>query len=184
MWVVLRHEWKVVRIDPATNKVVATIPIGSTTDPVGPEGITAANGYVYVDGNNPLDLYLERIDPATNSVTHILQAPGYACDDKAADGNDVWLATQGCDGASIDEVDAASKTIVAHVALGGPLAGVSIGLGAVWAITPNELIEIDPATHAITGRVSFPQYRVQPLVTTGEGALWLALSGFVYRIAP
>ena len=184
VWVVLHHEWKVVRIDPTTNTVVATISIGSSTDPVGPQALTTANGYVYVNGiDNAQTAYLEQIDPADNSVTKVVQTPGFACDEKAGDGNDVWLATQGCDGNSIDEVDVTSKSIVGHVALGAAPAHVSIGLGSAWVTTlgVGDLVEIDPSKHAIVGRISTPPDS-DPWVASGEGTLWLACWGFVYRI--
>jgi Tol biopolymer transport system component len=184
VWVVLHHEWDVVRIDPATNNVVATISIGASSNPVGPESITAANGLVYVGGNDPGTgaLFLKRIDPATNAATPILRTSGYACDGKAADGDHVWLATEGCDGNSIADVDAASASIVARVDLGAPMFQVSIGVGSVWVVTgKNELIRIDPATHSITGRIAFPP-GLGVALSVDQAAVWLALDGFVYRI--
>ena len=183
VWVVLHREWKVVRIDPTMNKVVATISIGSSSDPTGSEGIASADGYVYVNGGSPSSPYLERIDPADNSVTPVLALSGFACDFKAATGNHVWVATHGCDGNSIDEVDATTKSIVGHTPLGAPMFDVSIGLGSVWAIAGNDLVQIDPSTHAVTGRLSPPPASM-PWVVAGEGALWLPCNGFVYRLAP
>ena len=49
------------RIDPRTNTVVDTIPVGS-----GPSGITTGAGAVWVV--NSLDGTVSRIDPGTNTV--------------------------------------------------------------------------------------------------------------------
>jgi len=129
VWVVLHHEWAVVRIDPATNKVVATIAVGSGPPEAGPQGITTSDGIVYVGGNDPNTgvRYLKRIDPATNAVTPVAQVPGANCDEKAAGGTHVWVAVDGCESNSIGDLDASSGTIVGSVGLGGPSFTVSIG---------------------------------------------------------
>jgi virginiamycin B lyase len=185
VWVVLHHEWAVVRIDPATNKVVATVPIGSGAPEDGPQGITASNGMVYVGGNDPSTgkLFLKRIDPATNAVTPVVEIPAVrGCDEKAADETHVWFAVDGCESNSISAIDTSSGSIVGRVDIGGPAFGVSIGLGAVWVVTgSNELVRIDPATHSITGRLSFPAGS-GGWMSAGEGAVWLAVQNRVYRI--
>jgi len=184
VWVVLHHEWKVARIDPTTNTVVATIPIGASSNPVGPESVTTAGGLVYVGGNDPKTglTYLKQIDPATNTVTPIVQTTGFACDRKAAVGNHIWLATEGCDGNSVADVDTGSKSIVARVALGAPMFDLSYGLGSVWVVAgTDQLIRIDPTTHSITGRITFPAGAGEA-VSVDQDAVWLALDGFVYRI--
>ncbi len=185
VWVVLHHEWTVVRIDPATNTVVATIPIGSGLPESGPEGLAAANGFVYVGGGGGLgsERFLKRIDPATNAVTPVIDLPT-GCDRKAATGSHVWVGIDGCgpgEPGSIADIDADSGSIVGRVALGGPPLDVAIGAGSVWAITGNrELVRVDPAAHAATGRLSFPAEFAR--VAVGPEGIWLAIQNIVYRI--
>ena len=67
VWV--RNEFRegngtVQRIDPTTDQVVATIPVGPEIGRDGLDGLAALDGAVWVAGLN-----LERIDPATNRVT-------------------------------------------------------------------------------------------------------------------
>jgi len=185
VWVVLHHEWQVVRIDPATNTVVARISIGSGPAGQGPEGLASSSGAVYVAGNDPGTgkSFLKRIDPATNAIAPVVEIPdGAGCDAKATDGAYVWLEAGGCDSGSLDEIDAASASIAAHVDVGGPVFGLAVGAGSAWAATGNnELLRIDPATHAITGRLQFPA-GPGAWMWWGNGAVWLGLQNVVYRI--
>ena len=45
----------------------------------------------------------------------------------------------------------------------------------------SELVRIDPGTHTITGRLSFPA-TPGGWMAAGEGAVWLAVHNTVYRI--
>jgi DNA-binding beta-propeller fold protein YncE len=185
VWVVLHHESKVVRIDPSTNAVVATVSLDSGSPVLGPQDLTAADGFVYVGGDAGFGGlgFLDRIDPATNTATALL-APAIGCDAKAALDTHVWLgvADSGCapgvPGSLID-VDTASSTIVGTVAVGGVPYAVAAGWGSVWALT-ERLSRVDPATHTVTGTLPLPAG--QAYVATDTQQLWLALPTGVYRI--
>ncbi|HEU5212182.1 MAG TPA: BTAD domain-containing putative transcriptional regulator [Gaiellaceae bacterium] len=186
VWVALHRVWRVVRIDPATNKVVATVPIGSGPAQAGPSALAAGHGQVYVGGNAWYggDRFLKRIDSESNAVARVMSTPT-GCDWKAADGEHVWLAVGGCGPyarGSVIEIDAATGATLGRVSLGAVPIGVTAGLGSIWAVTgDNELLRIHPGTHKITGRLSFPPGMA--LLTTGAGAVWLACqNGTVYRI--
>ena len=56
------------RIDPATNRVVGSIPVGR-----GAIGVAVGAGSVWVA--NAIDHSLTRIDPATNRVTATIRVP-------------------------------------------------------------------------------------------------------------
>jgi virginiamycin B lyase len=185
VWVILHHEWKVVRIDPATNTVVATVSIGSGPPGEGPEGLAAANGMVYATGNDSATgkYFLKRIDPAANAVTPVVEIPSaFNCDAKAAAGTHVWLESGGCDSGAVADVDTATASIAAHVDVAGPVFALAVSPGSVWVATGNnELLRINPATHAVTGRLSFPAGPAAAM-WTGDGAVWLGLQNVVYRI--
>lgn len=187
VWVALHHEWAVVRIDPATNTVVATIPIGSSGGNLsGPSDLTAANGFVYVGGAGGLgsESFLKRIDPATNAVTPIIDLPT-GCGRPAGAGTHVWIGIAGCGqggAGTIGDIDVDSASIVGQVAVGGPPFDVTVGSGSVWTITgSNELVRIDPAAHAVTGRLPFPGTGEAHVAVGAEG-IWLAIQNAVYRI--
>ena len=61
VWVANSLDGTVSRIDPATNRVTATIPVGE-----GPDGIAVGSGAVWVSGE--FSEAIARIDPAENRV--------------------------------------------------------------------------------------------------------------------
>ena len=187
VWVALHHEWSVVRIDPATNRVVATIPVGAAGGNLsGPSDLTAANGLVYVGGAGGLESepYLKRIDPATNTVTPVIDLPS-GCGRPAGAGTHVWIGIAGCGpggAGTIGDIDLGSASIVGQVAVGGPPFDVVVGAGKIWTVTgSNELVRIDPAAHAVTGRLPFPG-NAEAHVAVGAEGIWLAIQNAVYRI--
>jgi streptogramin lyase len=186
VWVALHHLWKVAQIDPATNEVVATVPIGSGAPQAGPLALVSDDDQVYVGGNAWYggDRYLRRLDARTNELATVVRAP-IGCGWMAAQRRHVWLAVDGCGPyarGSVIDIDVESRTVDGRVRLGAVPFGVFTGLGSVWVVTgDNELMRIDPATHEITGRLSYPPGMA--LVAIGDGAMWLACqNGTVYRI--
>jgi YVTN family beta-propeller protein len=185
VWVVLHHEWRVVRIDPATNRVVATISLGSGPPQSGPQDLSATNGFVYVGGDSGFGGLGEvvRIDPATNAVTPLL-APAIGCDAKAATAGHVWqsVADGTCGpnvGGSLVDIDSTSKSIAGTVALGGVPYAVAADGSSVWALT-DRLSRVSQATHAVTGTVPLPGG--ESYLAADAQQLWLATPGGVYRI--
>lgn len=184
VWVILHHEWAVVRIDPATNTVVATVSLGSGP-PQGPQELTAANGFVYAGSSSGFGgpASLERIDPITNIATPVIGIPN-GCDAKAGTGTHVWVAAgvTGCGPglpASLLDIDSVSGTVAGSVALDNSPYTVAAGWGSVWALT-DKLNRVDPASHTVTGTVPLPAG--QAYMAADAEQLWLAVQGAVYRI--
>jgi DNA-binding beta-propeller fold protein YncE len=122
----------VLRIDLATNKVVAEIPVAEAPSR---KRIAATDDAVWV-GSTGL---LERVDPATNAVVATVAIPDRSISAIAADGAAVWAITidrsnQGL----LVRVDPATNEIVAEVPLGPQIAGyedeVQVGAGSVWVL--------------------------------------------------
>jgi DNA-binding beta-propeller fold protein YncE len=63
---------EVIRIDPGTNTVIATIPLRQAT---GPERAFFVDGSLWVSDGNATNALL-RIDPATNRVVAVIRPPG------------------------------------------------------------------------------------------------------------
>jgi hypothetical protein len=182
---VLHHEWKVVRIDPATNTVVATVSLGSGTPGTGPQELTAANGFVYAGGSSAFGgpASLERIDPATNVATPVLDVAN-GCDAKAGMGTHVWVVSgvTGCGPglpASLLDIDGASGTVAGSVPLDNSPYALTAGWGSVWALT-DKLNRIDPASHTVTGTIPLPAG--QSYLAADAQQLWLAVANGVYQI--
>ena len=147
MWVANEHNGSVQRVDPKTNKVVATIPVGPIA-PNGPQIMSAGPGGVWVGiqhtGENV------RVDAATNRVGLRVPLDGPV----ASDGKQVWIGVEeGPNGVSqVVQVDPVSGWIVTSVELesNDTIGGLAAGLRAVW-VSADGVTRIDPATGQIVG---------------------------------
>ncbi len=170
-----------VRIDPATNQVLATIPLQGE-----PWHVAAADGAVWV--GSPRSSTLQRIDAATNEMTGQIQLPGDDVTAMAADDQAVWVeviqdrSDQGQPNlASLVQVDPSTNKVVATIPLEG-LTGyddeIAIGAGSVWVVgvsysgnaeRGSDLIQIDPATNEIEDSIPGPAFSVR----AGADAVWV-----------
>ena len=156
VWVPIANHGALARIDVATTRVTATIPLGRPLrDPV---GITATDDAVWVTccafeiAGRPAGKLI-RVDPASGKVTARITLPEDPLAVAAAPG-EVWVATE--EGGAI-RVDPASNR-VAKVFRGGPRGAaqtVAVGTdGVVWLANPGDgtVIRLDPSapdrTHA------------------------------------
>jgi YVTN family beta-propeller protein len=180
VWVANEHSGSVTRIDPATNKVVATIPINSP-DSAGPQIMTAGPGGVWVDVDNMGSVV--RIDAATNKVGLVVPLNGWV----ASDGEQVWIADDaGIDGlAQAIRIDPDSGKVITAVDLEQDPGecGLAVGLGSVWVATGG-LTRIDPVSGRIVGRLDLGA-DCGSLIVAG-GSVWSAAEGqpYVVRISP
>ena len=181
MWVANEHNGSVQRIDPATNKVVATIPVGPIA-PNGPQIMTAGPGGVWVGiqhtGENV------RVDAATNKVGLRVPLDGPV----ASDGKQVWIGVDaGPNGVSqVVRIDPVSGKVITAVDLEteDPIGGLAVGLGSVWVSADGGLTRIDPATGRIVGHLDLGGDGGN--VVVAGGAVWVTADGqpYVVRISP
>lgn len=151
----------VMRIDLATNEVVATIPVTSVP---WRKRIAVTDNAVWVAS----DGLIERIDPATNAVVASVEIPNRDISALAADATALWAVTLGDAGGILVRIDPATNDIVSEIQLGPQIAGyedeVQIGDGAIWILGVrwiehedteygSDLIRVDPATNAIAARI-------------------------------
>jgi len=160
-WVGLLEQGKpdsVLRIDLATNEVVAKIPVTSVP---WRKHIVVTNDAVWVASYG----LIERIDPATNAVIARVELRGREISALAADATALWAVTYDDSGKCIlVRINPSTNGIVAEIRLEAQLTGyqdeVLIGDGAVWILgirwIPREdteygsdLIRVDSATNAI-----------------------------------
>jgi YVTN family beta-propeller protein len=176
-----------VRIDPATNRVSARIPVGKDPSGValGVDGVWVAD---FDDGT------LLRIDPTTNTVRQTFSAHGSPTGVAVA-GTVVYLA-HGFDGA-VQEIDAGTGTVNRVVPLGGypdSPALAATGAGAVWVANGSDrsVVRIDLVTGAEIARIPLPD-RADELhsgahftgVAADGDAVWIAsgeLGGTLFRV--
>ena len=185
VWVLTPADNSVVRIDPATNRVVTTIPVGRA-----PSGLAVGAGAVWVSRRS--DGMVVRTDPATNQVVATIpvgRAPGAM----AMAGGAIWVALP--ENGGLGRIDPASNqaTVV-------PIADCCVGElaaseGALWVANHRDgtLVRVDPATGRVAARIPLPGTTGQRphQVAVGDGAVWVtsasprrATANLLWRVDP
>jgi DNA-binding SARP family transcriptional activator/streptogramin lyase len=158
-----------VRIDPATNSVVAVTKIGRE-----PDRLAVGAGAVWVV--NHRDRTVTRVRP--NGTLDTIGGIVFA-DHVAVDGDDVWVSS--FDRASIARIDGRTGEVVESVGIPARHAeGLTVGGGYLWVTNPAtergvgtetvSAIDLRTRTVAATIRVG-----TTPIFTTfGDGAVWVS----------
>ncbi len=139
VWVHNFHEGTLLRIDPSTNRVVATIPIGPGSGHVALEG-----GFVWVLSRE--DSIVWKIDPQTNKVVAKIALPppnAYLAVSPGA----IWVASVA--NATVTRIDAQTDKVVATIPIPDGPAWMSFGAGSLWVCSFNtsNLWQVDPSTN-------------------------------------
>lgn len=167
------------RIEPRTNRVVATIKTGGA-----PANFAVVGNELWVGSNGRDDTFVFRIDPATNRAKRV-EVKGSAPDGLATDGSQLWSVNRGSN--TISRIGTTTSSVVAQVAVGQlPTSGVITGDGRVWIPnTGDDTISIvDPTANVVvrTLKVGKGPYPLRLLY----GEVWVPHGGGneVWRIRP
>jgi hypothetical protein len=188
LWVV--GERALYRIDPAGNRVAATIPVGTVV--AAPAALALAPGVAWVPAGASNTLW--RVDRATGRVDgrigldrRLLGPVGVA----AQDGT-VWVSCCALQhgprpAGVLLRVDTRRNRVAARIPIAdGPLA-VAAGGGAVWVATARGgVLRVDPASNRVVGRVPLAAgSRVEAIAATPRG-IWAVDTGdyHVLRLDP
>jgi virginiamycin B lyase len=175
VWLVM-GEGVLARIDPATNRIAATIPI-----PTGSYNPLFAEGYVWVTSNEHNELV--QVDPATNKVIATIPTGGNPRFLTYGEGS-IWTLNQG-DG-TISRIDARTAKNLANIEAGIPGHGgeITFGFHSAWAtLSGFPITRVDATTNRV----------IEQWVGNGgdsirvaRGSLWLTnyKTGEVWRIKP
>ncbi len=155
-------EGDVIRIDPETNRVAATIDVG--TGEFGNVAFGASGVWVTTFYEDTVS----RLDPATNQVTAKIivgnNPEGITITPEA-----VWVSNHR--GGSLSRVDPATNTVVKTIRVGPPGSGgpkdIVIAGGDLWTSIPNRtsVVRVDPDTQAVVKEFSF--FGLGGLITNG-----------------
>jgi DNA-binding beta-propeller fold protein YncE len=165
------------RVDPATGRIQARIPVGAGAYVVAGDSVT-----LWVSATHGAEL--ERIDAGYNAVTaHVAVTPRPKFLALGAGG--VWVLHQAT--GSVSLIDPERAVVVATVAAGVPTpwGDITTGAGAVWvSVDGTPVTRIDPATHAVTHQ--FVGGSGADAIRYGFGSLWVSdhEHGMVWRIDP
>jgi YVTN family beta-propeller protein len=154
-------------IDPATDRVVADVVVGSR-----PVAVAAGLGGVWVV--NADDGTVSRIDPKTHRVVKVVGI-GADVTDVAVGYGSVWVA--GGNDSTLTRIDPNLDAVQATLRFGRPndlapepIFSVSVGAGGVWITRGNRLVRIDPETDRPSGDFPLPP----PIdIAAGSGAVWV-----------
>jgi YVTN family beta-propeller protein len=156
------------RIDPVTNTVVATIPLDVT-----PHFIALGEGALWVlsaDNNAVL-----RVDTDTNQVVATISL-SHPLSIAVGEGS-VWVSNgpstspSGPVTRTVAEIDPATNTIVGTFGIDQNTIYIAAGAGAVWVDNGinNEVLRIDPETYETTARVHVV---LGAVMTISGGMIW------------
>ena len=123
VWMLERDDQTVTRVDPATNAVRATIPIGARE----PSSLAVGAGSVWVPDLAEDKVW--RIDAIRNSVVGTIPV-GNGPTAVAATDDAVWIANRF--GRSVSRIDPATNSVVATIPLGQEPLGIAAWNDKVW----------------------------------------------------
>jgi streptogramin lyase len=157
------------RIDPATARVTAVIPVGGAT-----LGIAVGAGRVWVARPGPGRGVVLRIDPRTDRVAGPPITVGPGPGPLAYGEGRVWVEnTAPASLMRIDPTTARATTVLGPAVLspGEPVAGaVAVGYGSLWVTANGYLERLDPRTNRIVANLRIP---LANEIAVGAGAIWV-----------
>jgi DNA-binding beta-propeller fold protein YncE len=183
LWVSQSGE-RLLRVDPRSNRVVATLALANPAGPV----VTASGVWLVccwsgITTRHPAGSLL-RVDPASNRVVARIRLPGLPTA-VGADPGGVWVTGAG---GPIWRVHPASGRLVATIAVPGGLGGlpgrtgpagevgdVLVGPDMVWVSNPasGQVLRVDPARNRLAGAESIHEGApVGPSLVMAGGYVW------------
>jgi streptogramin lyase len=186
IWVAEDQGARVIRVSPATGKILKRLPVGD-----GPADMAFADNAAWVI--NHRDRRLMRINLATNSVTELATLPGDAPERMTWLGGSLWITGRGTDLLQVDPQTGAVKSTI-EIGAGG--IDVVAAAGSLWV--PVRSATVDSTgfpTMETLRRVSASTRQVTTAATAsgrldvhglqaGGGFVWIAdnRSGVVFRV--
>ena len=169
VWTGRNDRQAVLRVDPASGRVVATIPVGFHVFNLAAD--TASVWVVSFEDN-----MVARIDPATNAVTvrqSLLHAPSGVV---IADGS-AWISRSG--NATVVRLDAITGALQAEIPVGRRPLPVAVGSGSIWVRCEQEstVSRIDPSTNRVAASIPVDPFYgldgVDSMVANADG-VWIS----------
>jgi YVTN family beta-propeller protein len=169
-----------VRIDPKTGKVAATIQLDGTPDEE--SSVAAGEGSVWITINGPPKLV--RIDPKTNKIVASMDPPASPAALRAGVGG-LWLVSNAD---KVVRLDPTTGSVVAEIPVGGGPRFTAIGGGSVWVLNQRDgtVSRIDPTTNSVVATIPVSAQPVEGGdMAFGGGFAWARVSdSLVAQIDP
>ena len=171
LWVSNGPKNTIHRLDPKTNTVVATVPVGQRPC----SGLAAGFGSVWVP--NCGDKSISRVDMKTNTVVATIPVgPANSEGGLTAGSDSVWVLSDAK--GVLTRIDPGTNKIVSEIIVpAGSFAAVMGEDGALWisGTDSSVLARVDPKSNVVTDRIAVgPRPR---FLTSGGGSIWTLNQG-------
>jgi YVTN family beta-propeller protein len=172
---------RVVRINPSTRQVAASVATGHS-----PSGVATGEGSVWVANSG--DGTVSRIDPVRNKVTGVIPVGSGPSSITFGEGA-IWVANNLSN--SVSRIDPSTNKVVATIPLDGNPTSVAALEGTVFVASspfivelPQEAVwQIDPDTNTVIA-TSHLDGVCPGVVAGGEGAAWVETGNVVASVEP
>jgi virginiamycin B lyase len=175
LWVADCRNGTLVRVDLASQEVVAAVPTG-IADPKGELSVATGAGSVWLLAD--VAGVLARVDPATNQVSARIRVRAHSyC---AAYGfGSVWIASSEGgtpEGAgSVQRIDPRTNRVVATIPVGRGPRFLAAGAGGVWTLDQGDgtVSRVDPARDALAATIATDVPGTGGDIAVGAGRVWV-----------
>jgi YVTN family beta-propeller protein len=171
VWVPICSDKSVQRVDPKSQKILASIPSGVANTE---GGIIAGAGSIWMPSDEAG--MLARIDPATNKVVAKIPIPPGSYTPAFFAGS-VWITST--KGSVLTRVDAKTEKVIAKIPVGPSPRFLATGFGSVWTLNQGDgsVSRIDPATNKVAATIEVGVPGPGGDIAVGEGAVWVTAIG-------
>jgi hypothetical protein len=188
------------RLDPAKNAVVETIPIeGSPSWETGGGGVVSADGSLWVaggaqTGDGQSQAILSRVDSANGDILATIPLGGQFGADVAVNSDAVWVAIFGAQSAEVVRVDPSTNAVVGKIRLPSGYVRRIVAIEGAVMVEEEEwgggsgpcgfLTTIDPSTDSILAREPVSADCNLASLKVWDGQVWAAFGGHFAPIDP
>lgn len=179
IWVATHHGGTLVRINPNTNKIAATVVL-AFPGAGGPQGVAAGLGSIWVGTGRGV---VFRVDPSTNKIAAIIPSPTGMdpCGGIAVGATAVWV-TSCLDDTKVARIDPATNKFVSVLDVGGKVVEPAADGDTVWFVaggdpdsSPNAsayLIRLR-ADDTVAARIQLPNGFISGGAAVAFGSVWI-----------
>jgi streptogramin lyase len=179
LWTPSCADGALLRIDPKTAKITATIASGAD-DVAGSIAATADSVWFLTDSKTTLS----RIDPDQNAVVGEMRLPA-GCTSLSFGETALWLA---CPAANkVLRINPETNLVEKEIAVSAQPEAITVGANSIWVLCAKDgkVDRVDPKTNQVTKSIELDVPEAKGAIAFGEGFVWVTVKGFpLTRIDP
>ena len=175
LWVTKINSKEVLRIDPGSNKVIATIRVGSK-----PElGIGIGLGYVWIADTK--DRSIKQIDPNSNKVVHTIavKLPKETEGSIGVGEGSLWALTDDgeTDSGTLSRIDPFTGEVIANIRVNAGSHCALVAFGSVWVTSTagGAVLRVDPRNNTVVAEITVR--RSPRFLAASEDSIWVLNQG-------